>query len=128
MNRRRLLLALPGLGFPGCLGWSTAARVGVAWIRLVNHRAEPHTVEVRIEDGGDAIFRESYRLGGNETGGEREIEPGVDGPGRYVARFTADGQTVTVDLVESGPGGGAAVGVRFEIQAGGTLAYETVSA
>ena len=123
MDRRALLVALPGVCVPGCLGVGTGDRVRVAWVRLVNQRTDPADVIVSIEDGSDRVFHDSYRLAA--TNGGRELDPDVEGLGRYVARFVADGQTVDVDLAESVEGGPASVGISFELHAEGTLGYET---
>lgn len=127
MHRRTLLVTLPGTVLGGCLGRTGPRRVRLAWLRLANERDDPYDVGVHIEDGDAHVFDETYRLGTGAVNEETDIEPSLDGLGRYVVHFRADGQTVHVDPTESVDGSGDTVGVRFALHEGGTMGYETVS-
>lgn len=125
--KRRALLSLPAsvlLG--GCLGLGIddAPRTRVAWIRLVNERAEPSDVTVVVERDGEEVSSETYRLGtGPERATVRSDDP-TDRPGRYTVRFRADDQWVHVGPSEYADVTAACIGVRFELHRRGTMGYE----
>jgi len=132
MDRRTYLTSAVGsffgtIGLAGCVGLGggpTTARL--AWVWLVNDRDEAYDVDVTIEDAGETVFAETYRLGtdpSSATPPVKTTERPVEGAGEYVVTGTMDGETRTVDATEYVDGDEDCIGVRFTLLNNGSVDY-----
>ena len=132
MDRRTYLASAVGtlagtIGLAGCVGLGggpTTARL--AWVWLVNDRDEAYDVDVTIEDAGETVFAETYRLGPDPSSATPPVqttERPVEGAGEYVVTGTMDGETRTVDATEHVDGDEDCIGVRFSLLNNGSVDY-----
>ena len=132
MDRRTYLASAVGtlagtIGLAGCVGLGggpTTARL--AWVWLVNDRDQAYDVDVTIEDAGETVFAETYRLGpgpSSATPPVQTTERPVEGAGEYVVTGTMDGETRTVDATEHVDGDEDCIGVRFSLLNNGSVDY-----
>jgi hypothetical protein len=130
MDRRTYLGSAVGtlagtIGLAGCVGLRggpTTARL--AWVWLVNDRDEAYDVDVTIEDAGETVFAETYRLApdpSSKTPPVRTTERPVEGAGEYVVTARMDGETRTVDATEYVDGDEDCIGVRFSLLNSGSV-------
>lgn len=126
MKRRALLSACATVAVGGCLG-SDRPRPRLAWIWLRNDRDDPHRVDVAVEDDGETVLSDTYELGSGIGTANTTVDSPVDGPGRYVVRASADGETRTVDTAEFVDRDENCVGVRFSLLDDGSVATWTKS-
>ena len=128
MKRRALLSSSVAVAVGGCLGVGGPPQSRLAWVWLQNDRQRQYEVDVTVEDDGETVFSDAYRLpaAGSETVDIRETSP-VEGPGRYVVRATMDGETREVDTTELVDGDQNCIGVRFSLLDNGSVDYWTRS-
>lgn len=114
-------------GLAGCVGLGEEpTTVRLAWIWLVNDRDEAYDVDVTIEDAGETVFAETYRLGTDPSSATPPVqttERPVEGAGKYVVTARIDGEMRTVDATDHVDGDEDCIGVRFSILNGRSVDY-----
>lgn len=110
----------------GCLG-SDGDLARLAWLDLRNHRQREYEVEVVVEEDGDLVFSDTYRLGTEPDTANAVEENPVEGEGNYLVRATMDGEQREVDATTFVDGEEPCVGVTFELLDNGSVDYSTKS-
>jgi hypothetical protein len=124
MKRRGLLALGVGVVTGGCLGIGAEPRRRIGRLHLVNHRPEPHSVEVVVETDGEEAFADEYRLGAGPEPSTVLADVPLEDRRAYVIRFSTGDQWVHVYPEEYGDVSGNCIGVLFELHRRGTRGYE----
>jgi hypothetical protein len=124
VHRRAILSLGVGVAVSGCLGWGGGPEKRLGGIRLVNDRAEAHTVDVVVERDDEEVFADEYRLGTDDESSTLTVDAPTREAGRLVVRFRADDQWVSVYPEDYDDVSERCIGVQFELHRQGTTGYE----
>jgi hypothetical protein len=124
MNRRAFLSLGVAIVVGGCLGWGNETQKRIAGIRLVNNRPEASTIEVVIEKDGEEVFTDEYRLRTTQDSSTVNVDIPLQKAGRFVLRFRADDQWVSIYPEDYESVDERCIGVSFELHQQSTSGYE----
>lgn len=124
MDRRAFLSLGVGIAVSGCLGWGTESQKRIGDLRLTNNRTEPFTIDVVIERNDEEVFTDEYQLGTGQDSSTVSIDSPVQAAGRFILRFRADAQWVSIYPADYERVDERCIGVHFELHQQDTSGIE----